>query len=121
LRRYVRHVSPRSELPPRYMTREERRQAMEVLLSGPTSNKNSSPSEVTDSKEIIEQDEADEMEGDCEVASSGDEPVCSICLGGYNDEMDVLVSQTCPHQFHKVWIGLILLCVCSSHRLLTDL
>jgi len=114
LRRYIQHML-RSDQPSsssgrgsisRFMTRDERRAAMEVLLRIPHTDRTSSPSKRKERAESLEKDV------DCEAptsphnhnASFDERPVCSICLGSYEEDdtaASVLQSVTCPHRFHN--------------------
>jgi len=132
LRRYVAHVqrdhhrgrrnraggdNSSEQQPVRFMTREERRSAMEFLLGKTVPGNSSSPESALEGRAPIgddapapEEDEIDLEKGgddamDLEDALSGgtaDGPVCSICLADYEERDDnVLLSRTCPHVFHR--------------------
>jgi hypothetical protein len=129
IRRYVRHVQPQSAvpIPIQCMTRLERRQAMEVLLrnnnnisdKGKGGNANEqmdlqgSPSRIqTQETAVTMSDESSAVSftnndaRECNSVTgladtSFEGPVCSICLGCYEDNDNVLLSKTCPHKFHK--------------------
>jgi hypothetical protein len=106
LRRYLQHLQfehtggqqrgANGETPrhPRYMTREERRAAMEVLLS-------QNPSVVTPNAKYDVTEGCDDSSNRKEDGYDTDGPTCSICLAEYEPEDDVLRSQTCPHEFHR--------------------
>lgn len=117
-RRYVRHVQP--EPSPgetviqtvKFMTRAERREAMEILLQdsvnkGRASIKSKekgrkfSPDD-TDIEGGQEASVLDDKDSHCDLdTGSSQEPVCSICLGEYEPYQHILRSKTCPHEFHR--------------------
>ena len=132
LRRYVRHLHGRAAHGAHgannlgrgpFVTREERRRAMEVLLvhSKKSIHRTESGKERDFQAPSIQQEQPVENEPDEQMAetssdyqdalahistsdsSSTEGPVCSICLGDYNDDGpdQILQSQTCPHQFHR--------------------
>lgn len=87
-RRYLSQL--RAEQPPlRYMTTEERRTAMEELLGQHKRHKSDkSCCELPDSNE-------DSHDNDDEA------PMCSICLGDYEESDQPYSVPTCSHDFHK--------------------
>jgi hypothetical protein len=127
-RRYARHLQLEEEngrsnsaSPIRFMTRHERRAAMEALLLDDGDGKEKEKSAENEGKE---EDELEIPPGDAEdrpeagahptgVEEGGSDagPVCSICLADYETtEQDdpesiknatPLQSKTCPHQFHQ--------------------
>jgi len=132
LRRYVRHLHGRAAHGAHgannlgrgpFVTREERRRAMEVLLvhSKKSSHGTESGREHGIQAPSIQQEQPMENETDEQIAETSSDyqdalahiptsdsgstegPVCSICLGDYNDDGpdQILQSQTCPHQFHR--------------------
>lgn len=121
LRRYVRHIHPHPLFsdggPSHLMTRKERRDAMEALLTSTgtetltitirengeeTTNgvhaapESSSQGEFCPAK-LDHPDE--EMQDDCN--DSTERPACSICLGDYEPSDILLGARSCPHKFHK--------------------
>jgi hypothetical protein len=110
LRRYVRHIHPhphyRDGGQPHLMTRKERRDAMEVLL---TESVNNQSSPATDHEYIsisvpidaVSSHIDEEMQHDENTSIATEGPVCSICLGGYENDDELLGAKTCSHQFHK--------------------
>lgn len=106
LRRYIAHIQResgqdrRSSVPVRFMSREERRCAMEVLLINP--NKSLSPSSLksptspTSPSSSPVAVESGASSGD--LSTEG--PTCSICLAEYEEFDNVLSPATCPHKFH---------------------
>lgn len=104
VRRYVQHVVQRNSSSSsgggpvnlvRFMTREERRKAMELLLTS------SSKAEAFQEDVAPEQQQQQQEEEDDVSITSGAYPVCSICLGEYGSDQDVLQSDSCSHRFHK--------------------
>jgi Ring finger domain len=126
LRRYIQHML-RSERQgggsmaslTRFMTRDERRTAMKVVLGidfaasrrgGKCAAVEPPPAAATE----VDSSQPPVKESDVEAPSSpvqGDslldeEPVCSICLGEYEDDDHeeagaIFQSTTCPHRFHS--------------------
>lgn len=96
----------------KFMTRAERRKAMEILLydsvdKGPAMVKSKrdqlSPEDDVDDADVEAGQETDasaEKDPNLDTVSL-QEPVCSICLGEYESDDHVLRSKTCPHEFHK--------------------
>ncbi|GAX14491.1 hypothetical protein FisN_11Hu048 [Fistulifera solaris] len=114
-RRYIRHIQP--EPSPgeqviqsvKFMTRAERREAMEILLYDSVDkgfsrveNKLEQALPTDGDLELGQASSAsnDYLDANPDTTSS-QEPVCSICLGEYESDDDILRSKTCPHEFHK--------------------
>ena len=115
-RRYIRHIQP--EPSPgeqviqsvKFMTRAERREAMEILLDdsvdkGPATVQSKpptvSPHDVDDDLEAGQENPTlNNIDSNLDTDSC-QEPVCSICLGEYESDDPILRSKTCPHEFHK--------------------
>jgi hypothetical protein len=114
-RRYIRHIQP--EPSPgeqviqsvKFMTRAERREAMEILLhdsvdKGPSlvDNRLEKALSIDDDLETGHANSAsdDHVESNPDTICS-QELVCSICLGEYEPDDYILRSKTCPHEFHK--------------------
>ena len=144
-RRYIAHLqydaggaggaSNETQRNVRFMTRSERRGAMEILLLGEKDgskqkqqkNRQDLPLERTQSavtarsESDVEQqaqrdastspaatDKDDDYNNDddnvslASSSSSSQEPICTICLGEYDDENDpAFLSKTCSHHFHS--------------------
>ena len=108
LRRYIQHIHPHPQYPDgglkRLMTRKERREAMEKLLTGsaaPNSGETQpAPSASSNMATPLPSSGVDEeMQQDGDGSTEG--PVCSICLGEYDEDDDLISSKTCSHRFHK--------------------
>lgn len=81
------------------MKREERRAAMEVVL-GDKVHEIERRVDVETLEPITETEEAPDRDvGD--DFSNATEPMCSICLGEYEDDDLVLSAKTCCHKFHR--------------------
>jgi hypothetical protein len=96
LRRYVRHLHGRVEGAATrgpLILREERRRAMEALLEkGYYSN---APATTTPDIDV-------DVERADNASTEEEGPMCSICLGDYEeDDVVFQASTTCSHQFHK--------------------
>lgn len=122
-RRYARHLQLEDEGPrsrnTRFMTRDERRAAMEALLLDKIDKKKqkkfnkqeetertfeSSNSESSSAGEVvIDEEVGDALSGDGDDVSM-DGPMCCICLGDYENDECVFEPKTCSHRFHKVCI-----------------
>lgn len=113
-RRYARHLQLDDNLgmPPRqhsghFMTKAERRKAIEVLLA--KSLKASATSALPKKLLTILRNRASEkdlepkkteVDGDLESLASENVPICSICLCEYEKDDVVFAPTTCTHQFH---------------------
>jgi hypothetical protein len=117
LRRYIQHMM-RGDRPAsvagltRFMTREERRVAMEVLLGiepivqrgklqkGSLSHVDSAPE-----KDLDLEAPSSPIAADSSAGALDENPTCSICLGDYEDADEssgaIFQSKTCPHRFHS--------------------
>ncbi|GKY93260.1 hypothetical protein MPSEU_000293600 [Mayamaea pseudoterrestris] len=119
LRRYIRHIHPHPHYPagnpPHLMTRKERRDAMEVLLTeAATATASKAKANVSVSPDHDDNATANSLvnfaisatdeEMQCDGDGSMEGPVCSICLGEYEEEADSLEATTCSHRFHKCCI-----------------
>jgi hypothetical protein len=124
LRRYMTNLDNNTE-PVRYMTREERRAAMEILLSraeqsllgGDVIGRNegaNNRAERTDmnTHESVRQRDGSEPDQSLNTLTlnvsteeeSGNDPTCSICLMEYENPAEIFASTTCSHQFHHACI-----------------
>jgi len=81
-----------------FMTRSERRAAMKKILIGRNSSnlfkKRTMIAATTSESDKSVSDQDDEL-------SSSQEPLCSICLGHYEEEDIIFQSPSCMHQFHE--------------------
>jgi hypothetical protein len=110
---------PYEPAPIRIMTREERRQAVEVLL-GIKPGKSLQTCNTTLTEVRSDKESDDDCDYDCKehnacrynkaagpvspcrsVNSSNDGPVCSICLDSYSSTDVIFKSHKCTHMFHK--------------------
>ena len=107
LRRYIQHIHPHSQYPDggpkRLMTRKERREAMLLLLTEapttkPAESPPASPSSAT-ATPLSSTGTDEEMQQDGDGSTEG--PVCSICLGEYDEDDELIAPKTCSHRFHK--------------------
>jgi hypothetical protein len=100
-RSYLHHLhTTETGEPQRFMTREERRTALETLLlpkETTSDRKNSSKNRKNKKNE----DSFEEASADASDLESSQEPMCCICLGHYEQGDHVFDSQTCSHQFHE--------------------
>lgn len=109
-RRYVQHIQRdrgRPESQGRFMTREERREAMEVLLRQYTTKAEGMPVDASSEASCASGTENETIGEDLEAGDGedGDDnsqapDVCCICLGEYENGEVVLKSPACSHQYH---------------------
>lgn len=96
----------------RFMTRDERRTAMKAVLgidfASSRRGKCASAKTPAADLEVPQPDKACDMEAPSSPAQGDslldEEPVCSICLGEYEEDDEagaVFQSKTCPHRFHS--------------------
>eukprot|EP00545_Synedropsis_sp_CCMP1620_P012003 CAMPEP_0119015714 /NCGR_PEP_ID=MMETSP1176-20130426/11474_1 /TAXON_ID=265551 /ORGANISM="Synedropsis recta cf, Strain CCMP1620" /LENGTH=355 /DNA_ID=CAMNT_0006969027 /DNA_START=226 /DNA_END=1293 /DNA_ORIENTATION=+ len=109
LRRHVVALNRRNHTV-RLMTREERRSAMEELLTEVGNNRtNTENTEEGNEERRAEQSvlpptdtdtEAEAQDNHDDIDTNG-EPICSICLMEYENDDVCFTSRTCVHKFHR--------------------
>ena len=144
LRRFMSDLDNNTE-PVRYMTREERRAAIEILLfqaerslpAGNVISRNedvNNPSELTDLNTAESLRQRDGSEPDQNTINiimttdeeSADDPTCTICLMEYENTSEIFASITCSHHFHHAcicdWLqqGNKIDCPCCRNPLVSD-
>jgi len=117
LRRYVAHVQRRDlrsrgggngddddrnrrrQVQTRFMTRDERRAAMDTLLVKASTSSDCGGDHLEDGNRGSDQHQQ-QLQSPAS-ASTDDGPTCSICLSAYEPHDAILSSNACPHMFHR--------------------